>query len=140
MPSTTAQLLSAQDESPKDSNKDGFQGPDQLRIANPAQNKNEKSRMTEPAQVETGTDQFRAMINSLRTPADRKCVHLISPDGIYRVLHYFPTPPDQPTEYEIYDAKPMSPGMIKAYLDRKRWSQATEDKFRGADGRTISQA
>jgi hypothetical protein len=136
---TTAKLPSAQDGSPKNSNKDGAHGPDQLRLANPAQDKDEKSEITRPAQTESGTDQFRAMINSLRTPADRKCVHLISPDGVYRVLHYLPTPPDQPTEYEIYDAKPMSPEMIKAYLDRKRWSQATEDKFRGADGRTIPQ-
>jgi hypothetical protein len=139
MSSTTAQLLSAPDGSPKDSNKDEDQGPDPLRIANSAQDKDEKSETTRPAQIETGKDQFRAMINSLRTPADRKCVHLISADGVYRVLHYLPTPSDQPTDYEIYDAKPMSPEMLKAYLDRKRWSQATEDKFRGADGRTIPQ-
>jgi hypothetical protein len=139
MSSTTAQLSSAQDGSPQDSKNDGDQCPDELRRANSAQGKDEKSETTRPAQIETGKDQFRAMIDSLRTPADRKCVHLISADGVYRVLHYLPTPPDQPTDYEIYDAKPMSPEMIKAYLDRKRWSQATEDKFRGADGRTIPQ-
>jgi hypothetical protein len=137
MSSTTAKPPSAQDGSLEDSRKDGDQGSDQLRLRDLAQNKDEKSWITRPAQVETGTDQFRAMIDSLRVPADRKCFHLISADGVYRVLHYLPTPPDQPTEYEIYDAKPMSPEMIKAYLDRKRWSQATEDKFRGADGRTI---
>jgi hypothetical protein len=136
---TTAQHPSAQDGSPKDSNRDGAQDSDELKLANSAQDKDEKSETPRPAQVETGTDQFRAMINSLRTPADRKCVHLISTDGVYRVLRYLPTPSDQPTEYEIYDAKPMSPEMIKAYLDRKRWSQATEDKFRGVDGRTIPQ-
>jgi hypothetical protein len=136
---TSAQLPSAQDGSPEDSNQDGDQGSDQFRLTNSAQDKDEKSGITRPAQVETGTDQFRAMINSLRVPTDRKCIHLISTDGVYRVLHYLPTLPDQPTDYEIYDAKPMSPEMIKAYLDRKRWSQATEDKFRGADGRTIPQ-
>jgi hypothetical protein len=139
MSSTTAQLPPAQDRSPEDLYKDEDQGPDQLRLSNSAQDKDEKNGFTRPAQVETGTDQFRAMINSLRVPADRKCIHLISTDGVYRVLHYLPTPPDQPTEYEIYDAKPMSPDMIKAYLDRKRWSQETEDKFRGANGRTIPQ-
>jgi hypothetical protein len=139
MSSTTAQLPLVQDRSPEDLYKDEDQGPDQLRLSDSAQDKDEKNEFTRPAQVETGTDQFRAMINSLRVPADRKCIHLISTDGVYRVLHYLPTPPDQPTDYEIYDAKPMSPEMIKAYLDRKRWSQATEDKFRGADGRTIPQ-
>jgi hypothetical protein len=139
MSSTTAQLPSAQNRSPKDSNKDRDQGPDQLKLGDLAQNEGEKSGIARPTQVEIGTDQFRAMINSLRITADRKCVHLISTDGVYRVLHYLPTPPDQSTDYKIYDAKPMSPEMIKAYLDRKRWSQAREDKFRGVDGRTIPQ-
>jgi hypothetical protein len=139
MSSKTAQLLSTQDGSPENSNKNEDQDSDQLRLTHPAQDEDEKSGITRPAQVETGIDQFRAMINSLRVPADRKCFHLISADGVYRVLHYLATPPDQPTDYEIHDAKPMSPEMIKAYLDTKRWSQAREDKFRGADGRTIPQ-
>jgi len=136
MSSPTAQLPSAQDGSPED----GDRGPDELRIRDPAQSEDDKSEITRPAQVETGKDRFRALVGSLQRPADRKCIHQICTDGVYRVLHYMPTPPDQPTDYEIYDAKPMSPEMIKAYLDTLPWSQAREDRFRGADGRTIQQA
>jgi hypothetical protein len=135
MSSPPAQLPSAQDGLPKD----GDQGPDQSEITYSAQNKEGHGNITRPAQFETGKDQFNALVRSLQKPADRKCISMICTDGVYRVLHYLPTPPDQPTRYEIYDAKPMSPEMIKAYLDTLPWSQAKEDQFRGADGRTIPQ-
>ena len=133
MSSPTAQLPSAQDRSPKDR----YQGLDQFELRNPAQNDDGKGGVTRPAQVETGKDQFTALIRSLQRPADRKCIHMVCADGVCRLLHYLPTPPDQPTDYEIYDAKPMSPEMIKAYLDTLPWSQAKEVRFRGADGRMI---
>lgn len=131
----TVQLPSAQEGSPKD----GDQGPEQLRLRDSAQNEDGKSGITQAVQVETGKDRLNALVRSLQRPADRKCIHKICTDGVYRVLHYLPTPPDQPTDYEIYDAKPMSPKMIKAYLDTLPWSQEKEDQFRGADGRTIPQ-
>ena len=134
MSSPTAQLPPAQEGS-----KHGDQGPDQLELRRSAQNEDSKSVTPRPAHVETGKEQFNALVRSMQTPADRKCISMICTDGVYRVLHYLPTPPDLPTDYEIYDAKPMSPAMIKAYLDTRRWSQATEDRFRGADGRTIPQ-
>jgi hypothetical protein len=130
----TAQLPPAQERF-----KHGDQGPDQLELIRSAQNEDSKSVTPRPAHVETGKEQFNALISSMQRPADRKCISMICTDGVCRVLHYLPTPPDLPTDYEIYDAKPMSPAMIKAYLDTRRWSQATEDRFRGADGRTIPQ-
>jgi hypothetical protein len=36
---------------------------------------------------------------------------------------------------EVYNAQPMSPEVLKEYLDRREWSQKTEDIFRGVDGR-----
>ncbi|EAT78043.1 hypothetical protein HBH56_203050 [Parastagonospora nodorum] len=134
MSSPTAQLPTAQEGS-----KQGDQGPDQLELRRSAQNEDSKSVTPQPDHVETGKEQFNALTRSMQTPADRKCISMVCTDGVYRVLHYLPTPPDLPTDYEIYDAKPMSPSMIKAYLDTRRWSQATEDRFRGADGRTIPQ-
>jgi hypothetical protein len=80
-----------------------------------------------------------ALVRSLRSPEDGKCIDHVGKDGVYRVLHYLPTPPDQVTEIEIYDAKPMSPEMIKAYLDMSPWRQEVEDRFRGVDGRTVSE-
>jgi hypothetical protein len=115
------------------------QGPVQSELRSSTQNEDGKSKIAEPALAESGKDQFNAMLRSLRKPADRKCISTFGTDGVYRVLHYLPTPPDQPTDYEIYDAKPMSPEMIKAYLDTRPWSQETEDRFRGADGRTVPQ-
>jgi hypothetical protein len=137
MSSPAAQMPPAQDGSPKD----GDQGPGQFELGYSAPNEDVKNEIAQPApQVETGKDQLNALLRSLQKPADRKCFHMICTDGVWRVLRYLPTPPDQPTDYEIYDAKPMSPEMIKAYLDTRPWSQEKEDRFRGADGRKIPQA
>ena len=134
MSSPTAQLPPAQEGS-----EHGDQGSDHLELRRSAQNEDSKSVTPRPAHVETGKEQFNTLVRSMQTPADRKCISIVCTDGVYRILHYLPTLPNLPTDYEIYDAKPMSPAMIKAYLDTRRWSQATEDQFRGADGRTIPQ-
>jgi hypothetical protein len=135
MSSPAAQLPPAQDGSPKD----GDQGPGQYELGYTAQNHDRKDEIVRPAQVETGKHQFNALFRSLQRPADKKCVTMICTDGVCRVIHYLPTPPDQPTDYEIYDAKPMSPEMIKAFLDTRPWNQEKEDRFRGADGRKLPQ-
>lgn len=111
MSSPEAQLPPPQDDSPMDEDL----GPDQFKQGSSTQNEDLKYEIAWPAQVETGKDQFNALVRSLQKPADRKCIHMIYTDGVFRVLHYLPTPPDQPTDYEIYDARPMSPEMIKAY-------------------------
>jgi len=71
----------------------------------------------------------------MKRPADLKCFRQIGCDGICRTLRWVPGPDDEPTGIEVYDAQPMSPFLLKAYLDRHDWSQATEDRFRGVDGR-----
>jgi hypothetical protein len=134
MSSTTTQQSSAQDGSPGNEDQTN-----KLEQTASAQNEDSKSGTTQPAQVETGKAQFNALMRSMQKPADRKCFSMICTDGVYRVIRYLPGPTDQPSDYEIYDAKPMSPEMIKAYLDTRPWSQETEDQFRGADGRTIPQ-
>jgi hypothetical protein len=135
MSSPAAQLPPA----PDGSAKEGDQGPGQFELVYSAQNEYGKNETARPAQVETGKDQLNALFRSLQRPADRKCITMICTDGVCRVIHYLPTPPDQPTDYEIYDAKPMSPEMIKAFLDTRPWNQEKEDSFRGADGRKIPQ-
>jgi hypothetical protein len=93
----------------------------------------------DPTLYEAATDQLEALVASLRSPADGKCFDDLGSDGVLRVLQWLPTPPDQPTGIEVYDAKPMSPELIKAYLDRQPWSQEKEDRFRGVDGREVPQ-
>ncbi|KAJ4369924.1 hypothetical protein N0V83_005688 [Neocucurbitaria cava] len=85
------------------------------------------------------TSNLRDFLASLKAPADRKFFQALGKDGVLRNLCFLPTPPDQPTGITVYDAKPMSPELIKAYLDRQPWSQATEDRFRGVDGRLVAQ-
>ncbi|KAH7401451.1 hypothetical protein BKA66DRAFT_103847 [Pyrenochaeta sp. MPI-SDFR-AT-0127] len=93
----------------------------------------------DPTLHEAATHQLEAFVGSIRSPADGKCFDNLGTDGVWRVLQWLPTPPDQPTGIEVYDAKPMSPELIKFYLDRRPWSQATEDQFRGVDGRAVPQ-
>jgi hypothetical protein len=95
------------------------------------------SGIIQPAKVNTGKDQLMALVRGLRSPEDGKCIDHVGKDGVYRVLRYLPTAPEQTTEIEIYDAKPMSPEMIKAYLDMSPWRQEVEDRFRGVDGRAV---
>lgn len=135
MSSQAAQVPPAEGELPKH----GDQRPGQFEPEHSAQNEDRKTEIAQPAQVETGRDQLSAAVRSLRRPADRKSFRMLCADGVMRIVHYLPSPPDQPTDYEIYDAKPMSPEMIKAYLDTRPWRQETEDRFRGVDGRKVPQ-
>ncbi|KAJ4362885.1 hypothetical protein N0V83_010002 [Neocucurbitaria cava] len=76
---------------------------------------------------------------SLKKPADGKYFRCLCVDGVFRILIWLPTPPDQPTGVAVYDGLPMSSDLIKAYLDRKPWTKTTEDRFRGVDGRNVPQ-
>lgn len=71
------------------------------------------------------------MIKSLkRDPMGKSFSHL-GVDGVFRVFHS--------VSYEVIDAVRMSTAQIKEFLDRSYiFSQATEDKFRGVDGRDVS--
>jgi hypothetical protein len=137
MTSPATRPLSGQEGS--DFSNNGYEGSDVRSPEKSAQHEAERSEIIPPAKLDTGKDQLLAMIASLRSPADGDCIDDVGSDGVYRVLRYLPTPPDEPTGFEVYDAKPMSPEMIKAFLDTRPWSQAVEDRFRGADGRTVPQ-
>lgn len=54
----------------------------------------------------------------------------IGADGVLRIY--------QSDTYEIIDAARLSTAQIKQYLDRSPFNQAREDKFRGVDGRGVS--
>jgi hypothetical protein len=82
---------------------------------------------------------LRDLLITLKRPADNKCFRSLGRDGVFRILIWLPTPPDQPTGIAVYDALPLSPFYIKAYLDRHEWSQKKEDAFRGVDGRRVPQ-
>jgi hypothetical protein len=51
-------------------------------------------------------------------------------DGVFRVFHS--------STYEVIDAVRLSTAQIKEVLDRWPFDQAVEDKFRGVDGRGVS--
>jgi hypothetical protein len=85
------------------------------------------------------TNSLREFLASLQKPPDGKYFRSLCSDGVFRILTWQPTPPDLPTGIAMYDGLPMSPDLIKAYLDRKPWNQETEDRFRGVDGRTVPQ-
>jgi hypothetical protein len=61
---------------------------------------------------------LRDILATLRKPADGKYFRCLCDDGVFRILAWLPTPPDQPTGISVYDALPLSPFYIKAYLDR----------------------
>lgn len=70
-------------------------------------------------------------VAAMKKPADRKYVQPLGKDGVLRDLYFLPTPPDQPTEIAVYDAKALSPELLEAYLDRRvRWSQDTEERHK----------
>ncbi|KAI4952516.1 hypothetical protein J4E91_002988 [Alternaria rosae] len=137
MSSPTPQLPSAHTETAqsKDPNQNQFKLKDPTQDEDP----NSNNGVSQPVQAQTGREQLNAMFKSSKRHEDRHCIGSIGTDGVYRVIHYLPGPPDQISDYEIYDAKPMSPEMIKAWLDTRPWKQETEDKYRGADGRTVPQ-
>ena len=85
------------------------------------------------------TNSLHDFLASLKKPQDGKYFRSLCNDGVFRILTWLPTPPGLPTGIAVYDGLPMSPDLIKAYLDRKPWNQETEDRFRGVDGRKIPQ-
>jgi hypothetical protein len=70
------------------------------------------------------------VIKSLkRDPMGKSFSHL-GVDGVFRVFHS--------ESYEVIDAVRLSTAQIKEFLDRSyTFNQATEDKFRGVDGRGV---
>ena len=85
-------------------------------------------------------DELREVLRSLKTPPDNSHTRGLCNDGVFRIMIWLPTPDDEVTRIGVYDAQPLSPRMIKTYLDRKPWSQAVEDRFRGVDGRNVPEA
>lgn len=94
---------------------------------------------SEDAGPASPTNSLREFLASLRKPPDGKYFRSLCSDGVFRILIYLPTRPDLPTGISVYDGLPMSPDLIKAYLDRKAWNQETENRFRGVDGRRVPQ-
>jgi len=84
--------------------------------------------------------QLRALVTSLKKPPNGKGFRCMCKDGVLRRLHFLPTPPDHPTKIAVYDAIPLSPEMLKMFLDRQMpWSQEVEYRFRGVDGTSVPQ-
>lgn len=52
-------------------------------------------------------------------------------DGVLRSF-------DGPYKHNVIDAIGLSPTQIKELLDSREWSQEIEDKFRGVDGRRVT--
>jgi hypothetical protein len=85
-------------------------------------------------------DLVNSLIKSMKRPADGKCFSCLCKDGVLRILYFLPAPLDEPTPIAVYDAKPLSPELLKAYLDyRMDWNQEVEDRFRGVDGTSVPQ-
>jgi hypothetical protein len=96
---------------------------------------------SKPSDIEANvpTTSLRGVLSSLKKPADNKYFRNLGSDGVFRILTYLPSPPDEPTPIAVYDGVPLSPPQIKAYLDRQPWSRELEELFRGVDGRTVPQ-
>lgn len=52
-------------------------------------------------------------------------------DGVLRSF-------DGPYKHNVIDAIGLSPAQIKELLDAQEWSQETEDRYRGVDGRRVT--
>jgi hypothetical protein len=137
MASPSSRLPSRQEGS--NSNNDGDQPADQRAPKASSEPESTLQDITQPPKTKPTNDPLEAFVDSLREPEGGHHFHMICKDGVMRVIRYLPGPPDQPTATEIYDAKPMSPELIKSWLDRWPWSQEKEDRFRGVDGRTVPQ-
>ena len=83
------------------------------------------------------TQTAKELTRSLKRDPSGNCFDNLGPDGVYRIYHssFFDSPPT----YEIIDAVRLSPDQIKELLDRTPFDQATEDIFRGVDGRVVSE-
>jgi len=121
--------------------KDVTQSPKQLK---PKESNSNEAKVTgvtssDDAGPASPTNSLREFLLSLQKPPDGKYFRSLCSDGVFRILTWLSTPPDLPTGIAVYDGLPMSPDLIKAYLDRKPWKQETEDRFRGVDGRRVPQ-
>ena len=93
-----------------------------------------------PADIDgqpSATDELREVLKLLKRPPHGNHTRGLCNDGLVRYMVRLPTPDDEVTRQGVYDAQPLSPRMIKRWLDRKPWSQAAEDRFRGVDGRNV---
>jgi hypothetical protein len=61
------------------------------------------------------------------------CFNNLGADGVLRVYYSV----YHPKAFEVIDAARLSPLQIKQFLDRFPFDQATEDRFRGVDGRNV---
>ncbi|MAD87975.1 MAG: hypothetical protein CL912_33860 [Deltaproteobacteria bacterium] len=71
----------------------------------------------------------RAAMSSLKR--DPMGLYKLGSDGVLRSF-------DGPYKHNVIDAIGLSPTQIKELLDSGQWSQETEDKFRGVDGRNVT--
>jgi hypothetical protein len=120
----------------KPSHEELDEGPPPAHSNNPG-NEGTESAVMSSADQGLQVQSLRDLLATLKKPADGKYFRCLCDDGVFRILIYSPTPPDQPTGIAVYDALPLSPFYIKAYLDRHEWSQKKEDTFRGVDGRRV---
>jgi hypothetical protein len=114
--------------------------PTHVEGSKPSNNMSQSSTQLKPEDSTShgsAKDKLQAFISSVRSAPDGKCFDMLGSDGVWRNIQWLPTPPDQPSEVEVYDAKPMSPELIKLYLDTRPWRQEVEDRFRGVDGREV---
>ena len=71
-----------------------------------------------------------SVIRELQTEPNGRCFRCLGADGVVRVWHF--------DNWEVIDAVGLSPTQINEWLERRPFDQATEDKFRGIDGRDVS--
>jgi hypothetical protein len=70
------------------------------------------------------------IFRSLKREPMGHCFSSLGADGVLRIWHS--------DSFELIDAVRLSTAQIKNYLDRLPFDQAKEDKFRGVDGRGVS--
>jgi hypothetical protein len=71
-----------------------------------------------------------SIIGALKREPNGRSFHCLGADGVMRVWHF--------DDWVVIDAVGLSSAQIKEYLERRPFDQATEDKFRGVDGRGVS--
>ncbi|KAG9186381.1 hypothetical protein G6011_02937 [Alternaria panax] len=74
---------------------------------------------SQPAEAKAATDPLNAFINSMQECEYPHHFHMICKGGVMRMIRHVPRSPNQETDIEIFDAKPMSPELIKSWLDRE---------------------
>jgi hypothetical protein len=81
------------------------------------------------AEMKTAAE-MTIIFRSLKRDPMGHCFSSLGADGVLRIWHS--------DSFELLDAARLSPAQIKDYLDRLPFDQAKEDKFRGVDGRGVS--